>query len=147
MPRKERKLAVIDNELREALKRCVDASELNHAEIGELIGKSQNRVSTILRGDPPAASVGEIDAIARTVGTTALELMRGISSQDSDYVSGTDDPVNEWELATVTPAPDEDGNYHIGSSSIPSSVDIYERAANTNTDDIEQEKFNETDYA
>lgn len=75
MARRKKALEPIDDAIRIALAGAVAQSGLTHTLIAERVGLSQNRVSTILRGDTPPASLGELAAIAGVLGLSISTLV------------------------------------------------------------------------
>ncbi|VEI13972.1 helix-turn-helix domain-containing protein [Trueperella bialowiezensis] len=95
MARKKKELEPIDNAMRELLKEAVTASGVTHTQIGKRVGMSQNRVSTILRGATPPASLGELYMIADVIGVSVSQLIveaeREVKHAESEGQSVVDD--------------------------------------------------------
>ncbi|MGJ9505422.1 helix-turn-helix domain-containing protein [Actinotignum schaalii] len=85
-----KKLKPVDAAAVNLLAAAVAGSGRTHKEIAEEIGISQNRVSTILRGDTPPATLGEIYAIAEAAGADGSTIV-----------------VKACETRTPAPSPDD----------------------------------------
>lgn len=68
-------LQPIDVAAARLLRGAVAASGRTHADIASEVGMSQNRVSTILRAETPAPTVGELFLIASAIGLDGSALI------------------------------------------------------------------------
>ena len=75
MSRKKKALRPLDVHVQQVLAEAVRQSGKSHASIGQEVGLSQNRASTILRGDTPPATLGEMAVIAQAVGVTGTQVL------------------------------------------------------------------------
>ena len=66
----------LDLAIARVLALAVAHSGKSYRDLEAQTGMSINRIGIILRGDGPAATVGEIDLIARAVGATAGEVFQ-----------------------------------------------------------------------
>lgn len=67
----KKRLEPVDQAVGEILAAAVEDSGLSYRAIRAETGMSINRIGIILRQEPPPATVGEVDQIARQVETTA----------------------------------------------------------------------------
>lgn len=75
MSREKKALRPLDVHAQRVLAELVRMSGRSHASIGREVGLSQNRVSTILRGDTPPATLGELAVIAEALGVTGAQVL------------------------------------------------------------------------
>lgn len=80
-----KQLRPVDHMTQSLLAEAVRESDVTHADIGEMAGMSQNRVSIILRLETPPATVGEVSAIAHTIGRSGSEF---IAAAEAEVASG-----------------------------------------------------------
>ena len=75
MSREKKALRPLDVHAQRVLAELVRMSGRSHASIGREVGLSQNRVSTILRGNTPPATLGELAVIAEALGVTGAQVL------------------------------------------------------------------------
>ena len=75
MARTKKTLLPMDAAIAEYLRVGIYDSGLVYRQIAAATGMSTNRIGTILRKEPPPATVGEIGMLASVIGTTAAELV------------------------------------------------------------------------
>lgn len=118
---------------------------VTHADIGELAGMPQNRVSIILKVETPPATVGEVPAIAHTIGRSGSEFITATEAEvafghrlEGDFSTGSavspqqcrnDDVVPDWSTTaagTVYGRREHDGVGQSGQQTAPApSTDVH----------------------
>ena len=85
--RTQKALLPIDARIAEILAQGVEEAEITRRTLADMTGMSLNRLGIILRQEPPPATVGEVGAIARAIGTTAS----AVTAQAERDVAGLSD--------------------------------------------------------
>ncbi len=91
--RTSKELLPVDAQIAALLAQAVADAGLSQRELAALTGMSQNRLSTILRKDPPPATVGEVGVIAVAVGTTASAVIGRAEAQASAQSAANITPI------------------------------------------------------
>lgn len=96
MARTPKKLQPLDYAIAHTLQVLVRAAEISQRKLASASGMSLNRVGTILRAEQPPATMGELDAIARAVGTTASGVIK--IAEDASDAAGEINPDIAWPV-------------------------------------------------
>lgn len=90
--RTQKTLLPIDARIAEILAEGVERAEITRRTLADMTGMSLNRLGIILRQEPPPATVGEVGAIARAIGTTASQVTaqaeRDVMALETDPAAG-----------------------------------------------------------
>ncbi len=76
MARTPKQLQPLDLAIAQVAQALVKDSGLTYRVLAERAGMGLNRIGTILRAEEPPTTIGELDRIARALGTTASAILR-----------------------------------------------------------------------